>query len=58
MVCEKKKFDGILNINKPKGISSAGVVRKLKHLFNPKKIGHGGTLDPLATGVLPILFGL
>ena len=57
MVYEKKNFDGILNINKPKGISSAGVVRKLKYLFNPKKIGHGGTLDPLATGVLPILFG-
>ena len=44
-------------IDKPKGISSAGVVGRLKFLLHPKKIGHAGTLDPLATGVLPIALG-
>ncbi|MBR6231893.1 MAG: tRNA pseudouridine(55) synthase TruB, partial [Alphaproteobacteria bacterium] len=43
--------------NKPKGISSAGVVGRLKYLLHPRKIGHAGTLDPLATGVLPIALG-
>lgn len=46
---------GILNINKPAGISSYDCIRQLKPLFKPKKIGHAGTLDPLATGVLLIL---
>ena len=45
---------GILNINKPKGITSFDVVAKLRKILNIKKIGHAGTLDPLATGVLPI----
>ena len=44
-------------IDKPKGISSAGVVGRLKFLLHPQKIGHAGTLDPLATGVLPIALG-
>ncbi len=46
---------GILNLNKPSGISSYDCIRQLKPLFKPKKIGHAGTLDPLATGVLLIL---
>ena len=45
---------GILNINKPKGITSFDVVAQLRKILNIKKIGHAGTLDPLATGVLPI----
>ncbi len=45
---------GILNINKPKGITSFDVIAKLRKILNIKKIGHAGTLDPLATGVLPI----
>ncbi|WP_321495369.1 tRNA pseudouridine(55) synthase TruB [uncultured Desulfobacter sp.] len=45
---------GILVVNKPEGISSAGVVNRLKRLIKVKKIGHTGTLDPFATGVLPI----
>ncbi|HJP27278.1 MAG TPA: tRNA pseudouridine(55) synthase TruB [Dehalococcoidia bacterium] len=45
---------GYLNINKPEGWASTDVVRKLKGITQSKKIGHGGTLDPLATGVLPI----
>ena len=48
---------GWLNIYKPRGISSFNVVYKIKKKFNLKKIGHGGTLDPLAEGVLPIAIG-
>nr|WP_320190803.1 tRNA pseudouridine(55) synthase TruB [uncultured Desulfobacter sp.] len=48
---------GILVVNKPQGISSAGVVSRLKRLLKVKKIGHTGTLDPFATGVLPIAVG-
>ncbi len=47
----------IVNVNKAKGISSFGVVRALKKIFNIKKIGHLGTLDPIATGVLPVFMG-
>ena len=45
---------GIFLIDKPRGITSFEVVKKIKKWLNVKKIGHGGTLDPLATGVLPI----
>jgi len=45
---------GVLIIDKPAGITSFGVVKKIKKWLRVKKIGHGGTLDPLATGVLPI----
>ena len=48
---------GWLNVYKPKGISSFNVVYKIKKKFNLKKVGHGGTLDPLAEGVLPIAIG-
>ena len=48
---------GWIIIDKPKGMSSAHVVAKIKRLFKVKKAGHGGTLDPLATGVLPIALG-
>ena len=47
----------LLNINKPVGISSYDVIRKLKKLYPNEKIGHGGTLDPLASGVLVIAVG-
>jgi tRNA pseudouridine55 synthase len=46
--------DGILAINKPAGISSAGVVARVKRVLGVKKIGHTGTLDPFATGLLLI----
>lgn len=46
---------GILNVAKPVGPSSFAVVRRLKRLTGVQKIGHGGTLDPAAEGVLPIL---
>lgn len=56
----KKSFTGVggyLNINKPQDWTSTDVVRKLKGITRAKKIGHGGTLDPIATGVLPICIG-
>lgn len=53
----KNNLNGWLVIDKPKGISSAGVVGRIKFLLHPQKIGHAGTLDPLATGVLPIALG-
>jgi len=50
-------LQGWLNIYKPVGISSFNVVQKIRKHFNINKIGHGGTLDPLAEGVLPIAIG-
>lgn len=50
-------MQGILIINKPKGFTSQDVVSKVKKTLNIKKAGHTGTLDPLATGVLPVLLG-
>ena len=50
-------IDGILNINKPQGVTSHDVVRDIRRLLGVKKIGHTGTLDPMATGVLPICIG-
>ena len=48
-------FNGIIVINKPKGYTSHDVVAKVKKILNLKKVGHTGTLDPNATGVLPLL---
>lgn len=48
---------GIVLIDKPSGITSHGVVSKLRKLFNTRRIGHGGTLDPAATGVLVLFTG-
>ena len=48
---------GFLNLDKPKGISSAEAVRRVKKIVGPHKVGHGGTLDPGATGILPIVIG-
>lgn len=50
-------MDGIININKPKGFTSHDVVAKLRGILKTKKIGHTGTLDPDAVGVLPICVG-
>ena len=50
-------MEGILLINKPRGFTSQDVVSKVKKILNVKKAGHTGTLDPLATGVLPVLIG-
>ncbi|MBR5152568.1 MAG: tRNA pseudouridine(55) synthase TruB [Clostridia bacterium] len=50
-------MDGIININKPAGFTSHDVVAKLRGILKTKKIGHTGTLDPDAVGVLPICVG-
>ena len=47
---------GVLNVDKAAGETSFQVVRRLRHLTGAHRVGHAGTLDPLATGVLPILF--
>ncbi len=51
------KLDGWLIIDKPPGLTSAHVVAKVKRLTQAAKIGHAGTLDPLATGILPLALG-
>ena len=50
-------LDGWLIIDKPPGLTSTDVVNRVRRAFDAQKAGHGGTLDPLATGVLPIAFG-
>lgn len=50
-------MDGVLLVDKPEGITSAGVVRVLKRRVGGQKIGHLGTLDPFATGLLPLCIG-
>ncbi|WP_133127563.1 tRNA pseudouridine(55) synthase TruB [Legionella nagasakiensis] len=53
----KLPINGILLVNKPEGLSSNGVLQKVKHLYHARKAGHTGSLDPMATGMLPICFG-
>jgi tRNA pseudouridine55 synthase len=50
-------LNGILNVDKPAGITSYGVVARIKRLSGERRVGHAGTLDPDATGVLPICLG-
>ena len=50
-------MDGIVIVDKPQGWTSQDVVSKLRGVFQTRRIGHGGTLDPLATGVLPVFVG-
>lgn len=50
-------IDGIFLLNKPAGLSSNQALQKVKRLFNAKKAGHTGSLDPAATGMLPLCFG-
>jgi tRNA pseudouridine55 synthase len=60
MVSEKRSrpvADGILVLNKPKEATSMDMVRLAKRVSRVKRVGHAGTLDPIATGVLPICFG-
>ncbi|MDO4562948.1 MAG: tRNA pseudouridine(55) synthase TruB [Clostridia bacterium] len=49
--------NGILVLNKPRGITSQRAVNAVRRSFNMKRVGHAGTLDPLAEGVLPVLLG-
>ena len=50
-------MNGIIVIDKPAGWTSHDVIGKLRGLFRERRIGHGGTLDPMATGVLPVFVG-
>lgn len=50
-------FNGILNVYKPKGFTSRDIVNIVRKIYKTKKVGHAGTLDPNATGVLPIAIG-
>jgi tRNA pseudouridine55 synthase len=50
-------LDGILLLDKPKGITSNAALQTVKRLYNARKAGHTGSLDPLASGMLPICFG-
>ncbi len=52
-----RPLDGWLIIDKPAGLTSTDVVNRVRRGFDAQKAGHGGTLDPLATGVLPVAFG-
>jgi tRNA pseudouridine55 synthase len=52
-----RAIDGWLVVDKPLGLSSAAVVARLRRVLKPMRIGHGGTLDPLATGILPVALG-
>jgi tRNA pseudouridine55 synthase len=52
-----RPLDGWLIIDKPAGLTSTDVVNRVRHIFDARKAGHGGTLDPLATGLLPVAFG-
>lgn len=52
-----RRVDGILLLGKPLGLSSNTALQRAKHLFQAQKAGHTGSLDPLATGLLPICFG-
>ena len=59
-MARKKKgipVHGWINLNKPVGVTSTQVVGKIRRALNAQKVGHGGTLDPLASGVLPIALG-
>jgi tRNA pseudouridine55 synthase len=53
----RRKLDGVLLLDKPVGPSSSAVLQAVKRLLDADKAGHAGTLDPLASGLLPLLFG-
>lgn len=57
MTPQKNTFNGILNVYKEQGYTSHDVVAKLRGILKQKKIGHTGTLDPAAEGVLPVCLG-
>ena len=54
---KRRQLDGVLLLDKPLGLSSNHALQAVRRLFNAEKAGHTGTLDPLATGLLPLCFG-
>ena len=53
----REAIDGVLLLNKPAGLSSNQALQRVKHMLNARKAGHTGSLDPAATGMLPLCFG-
>lgn len=53
----RRRLDGVLLLDKPMGLSSNQALQTVRRLYNAEKAGHTGTLDPLATGLLPLCFG-
>jgi len=53
----RRSLDGVLLLDKPRGLGSNAALQAVKRLYGAAKAGHAGTLDPLATGLLPLLFG-
>jgi tRNA pseudouridine55 synthase len=56
-MAKKSKISGILNVNKPRGLTSHDVVERVRLLSGERRVGHAGTLDPIATGVLLVCLG-
>ncbi|MEO0980551.1 MAG: tRNA pseudouridine(55) synthase TruB, partial [Pseudomonadota bacterium] len=54
---KKNTINGWLVLDKPYGITSNEALGKIKRIFSPQKVGHAGTLDPRASGLLPVAFG-
>jgi tRNA pseudouridine55 synthase len=54
----RRRVDGVLLLDKPRGLTSNAALQRAKRLFNAEKAGHTGTLDPLASGLLPVCFGI
>lgn len=54
---QRRPLDAVLLLDKPQGLTSNGALRRVQYLLRAQKGGHGGALDPLATGVLPLCFG-
>ncbi len=54
---QERRIDGVLVVDKPEGMTSMDVVRRIKRASRVKKVGHGGTLDPFATGVIAVCMG-
>lgn len=57
MINHSSEFNGLLLINKPSGVTSYDVIKKVKKYYSTNKVGHTGTLDPLASGLLCVLIG-
>lgn len=57
MAKHESRYHGVLIVNKPQDFTSFDVVAKLRGILHERRIGHGGTLDPMATGVLPVFVG-
>ena len=52
-----EKMNGVLFVNKPEGLTSRYVVNQISRIYGTKRVGHTGTLDPMATGVLIVCLG-